>query len=203
MKLLRLGQAAEYLGVHPVTLRRWTNEGKIPCERVGISQTGKPRRYRQEDLDVFLGRSPHEPPRCEALYVRVSGATGQDTSLENQEQELRDTSTGEIIKVYRDKASGLNPDRPGLQRLLRDASTGQFNIVRVTHEDRLARFGAPWIQQLLAKDNVQLEILHKATDPDAKQELVQDLISIIASFSGRLYGIRSAENRKRLLEQLR
>ena len=203
MRLLRLSQAAEHLGVHPVTLRRWTNEGRIPCERIGTSKLGQERRYRVEDLDHFLGREPPITPRLEALYVRVSGSTGQESSLENQEQELRETSVGEIAYVYKDRGSGLNQNRPGLKRLLADANKNRFNVVRVTHEDRLARFGAPWIQQLLAKDNIQLEILHKATDPDAKQELVQDLVSIIASFSGRLYGIRSAENRRRLLEQIK
>ncbi|MFJ9713623.1 recombinase family protein [Streptomyces sp. NPDC101234] len=57
--------------------------------------------------------------RLEGLYVRVSGSSGQESSLGAQEKELRATSTGEIVKVFRDRASGLREDRPGLNRLLR------------------------------------------------------------------------------------
>lgn len=49
--LLRISEAARYLGVHPETLRRWDKEGKLKAIRVGrIGQ----RRYKREDLDKIL-----------------------------------------------------------------------------------------------------------------------------------------------------
>lgn len=32
---LRLGEAADAIGVAPGTLRRWANAGRVPCVRVG------------------------------------------------------------------------------------------------------------------------------------------------------------------------
>ncbi len=137
MALLRLKAAAEVLGVHPVTLRRWADEGRLPVVR-----PGRERRFRSEALAQFLGQAPKDMPRREALYVRVSGTTGQESSLAAQEEELRASSTGEVVGVFRDRASGLREHRPGLDRVLAMAHAGGISVVRVTHEDRLARFGS-------------------------------------------------------------
>jgi excisionase family DNA binding protein len=45
-----LSEAADYLGVHFTTLRRWTDAGKVPC----IRTPGGRRRYRLAELTAFL-----------------------------------------------------------------------------------------------------------------------------------------------------
>ncbi|WP_344317778.1 recombinase family protein, partial [Actinoplanes couchii] len=146
MVLVRLAPAVGYVGVHPVTLRRWADEG-----RVDVVWVGRERRFDTKALDVFLGVRPGSGPRREALYVRVSGRTGQGSSLTVQETELRATASGEVVAVFQDKASGLRENRPGLTRLLAAAAVGEVTVVRVTHEDRLARFGVVWLTALLAR----------------------------------------------------
>lgn len=44
--LLNLSEAAEYLGVHPATIRVWADRGEIPSQRT----PGGHRRFRPEDL---------------------------------------------------------------------------------------------------------------------------------------------------------
>lgn len=178
-----------------MTLRRWTKQNKIPSIRVGNEH-----RYRQTDLDQYMGTGQARP-RQEAHYVRVSGATGQETSIETQTQQLADSATGPIHKVYRDRASGLKEDRPGLTRLLQDVTHGKITTVRVTHRDRLTRFGVTWIEQLLARDGVILEILYDKAPTGGMPELIQDFVDLVAVFAGRIYGMRSRENRQRLLDQ--
>ncbi|WP_226360771.1 recombinase family protein [Pseudonocardia sp. ICBG1142] len=78
------------------------------------------------------------------MYCRVSGSTGQESSLANQESVLRETSRGTVFRVYRDRASGLRENRKGLTRLLDDAAAGRFTVVRVVWRDRLARFGVAY-----------------------------------------------------------
>ena len=78
--------------------------------------------------------------------MRVSGSSGRESSLEAQEAELRATSSGEIIKVVKDRGSGLREDRPGLNRVLAMVPDGSVTVVRVTHEDRLACFGVGWLK---------------------------------------------------------
>jgi excisionase family DNA binding protein len=60
---LTLGQAAKYLGVAQSTIRKWSDQGRVPA----FYTPGGHRRYRRRDLDVFLehsgpGAKPHTGP---------------------------------------------------------------------------------------------------------------------------------------------
>lgn len=50
-KMLRVGEAATLLHVHPNTLRKWNSWGLIPSYRIGLRGD---RRFTVEDLDNFL-----------------------------------------------------------------------------------------------------------------------------------------------------
>jgi excisionase family DNA binding protein len=50
---LTLGQAARYLGVAQSTIRKWSDDGRVPA----FYTPGGHRRYRRRDLDAFLERS--------------------------------------------------------------------------------------------------------------------------------------------------
>jgi excisionase family DNA binding protein len=50
---LTLGQAAKYLGVAQSTIRKWSDQGRVPA----FYTPGGHRRYRRRDLDSFLERS--------------------------------------------------------------------------------------------------------------------------------------------------
>lgn len=49
-KLLTINEVAEILSVHPETLRRWDNLGKLKAVRVGQGH----RRYKRSDIDKLL-----------------------------------------------------------------------------------------------------------------------------------------------------
>jgi predicted site-specific integrase-resolvase len=138
--------------------------------------------------------------RREVLYVRASGSNGQESSLAAQEEELRATASGEVVTVVKDRASGLRENRPGLNRLLAMVSDGGVTVVRVTHEDRLARFGVGWLRRLFAVHGVALEVLHPKKS-GGRDELLEDFGSLVATFAGRLYGMRGAQARERLLTE--
>ena len=48
--LLNVGQAADFLGVSPASLRSWSDQGKLPVYRT----PGGQRRYRVKDLELFI-----------------------------------------------------------------------------------------------------------------------------------------------------
>jgi excisionase family DNA binding protein len=50
---LTLGQAAKYLGVAQSTIRKWSDQGRVPA----FYTPGGHRRYKRGDLDRFLDRS--------------------------------------------------------------------------------------------------------------------------------------------------
>ena len=198
-KLLRRQEAAEYLGVNPVTLRRYAK-----ASRIKYYMLGRERKFSTTDLDALIGREQpkEQQERVEALYVRVSGSTGQETSIVAQKKMLGESATGTIFKTYTDKGSGLSVKRRGFNCMLQDAKDGKFTIVRITHPDRLTRFGYEYVEQLLAAYGVSIEALPgtNVTKTDT-EELLEDFMALVSSFSGHIYGLRSAAHKKLLLQQ--
>lgn len=72
------------------------------------------------------------------IYLRVS-STSQD--LRSQEPDLQTWAKAQADEAvwYRDKATGTNMDRPGLDKLLADARSGRITKVIVWRLDRLGR----------------------------------------------------------------
>lgn len=55
-ELLTLKQAADILKVHPGTLRRWDQEGRLKAVRIGYRKGVGDRRYRPEDIEAYIKR---------------------------------------------------------------------------------------------------------------------------------------------------
>ena len=71
----------------------------------------------------------------------------------------------------------------------------------VEHKDRLARFGLNYIENLLKLNNRTIEYINPVNDE--KEDLIQDFVSIITSFTARLYGQRrSKRNTEKLIKEL-
>ena len=65
------------------------------------------------------------------------------------------------------------------------------------NKDRLTRFGFRFIYEWLKEKQVILEVINKV-DGD-KEDLLQDFVSLVTSFTARLYGLRRS---RRKTEQL-
>jgi excisionase family DNA binding protein len=52
-KMLTVGEVAELIHIHPNTLRRWCEQGKIASYR--ITSRGD-RRFKKSDIDLFLSK---------------------------------------------------------------------------------------------------------------------------------------------------
>src|SRR5581483_5748307 len=65
---LTLGQAARFLGVAQSTIRKWSDQGRVPA----FYTPGGHRRYRRSDLEAFLDRSgPGGKPKAGPLVLLV------------------------------------------------------------------------------------------------------------------------------------
>ncbi|MCA2179257.1 hypothetical protein LDL08_23995 [Nonomuraea glycinis] len=62
------------------------------------------------------------------------------------------------------------------------------------------RFGVGWIKMLLAERGVTVEVVHGKGGAGGVEELLADFRSLVATFAGGMYGIRSRQARQRLLE---
>jgi excisionase family DNA binding protein len=69
---LTLGQAAKYLGVAQSTIRKWSDNGRVPA----FYTPGGHRRYRRGDLDAFLERSGPGRGRSGPLVLVVDDDPG-------------------------------------------------------------------------------------------------------------------------------
>ena len=192
-----IGKAAEELGVHPDTLRRWEKQGKIEVER---TPSGR-RRY---DLAKLRGLAPHRAPsaRQTLLYARVF-SHDQKSDLVRQVALLESfaAANGWTYEVLQDLGSGLNYHKKGLRLLLRRICSGEVGRLVLTHKDRLLRFGSELIS-LCEHFGTEVIIVNASEDASFEEELVQDVLEIITVFSARLYGSRSHKN-KQVLDALK
>lgn len=104
-------------------------------------------------------------------------------------------SSFSIVEVVLEVGSGLNDKRKGLLKLMRMAKNGEVTDVAVRYKDRLTRFGYGYLKEYFKSYDVTIHILdEKAPNKTVQEELADDLISIITSFSGKLYGLRSRKH---------
>lgn len=131
-----------------------------------------------------------------AIYARVSSAENKD-NLDRQADRLVGYACAkgyQTVYVVKEVGSGLNDNRKKLEKLL---LKDNYDILLVEHKDRLGRFGTHYIDILLKRLNISLEIVNLADN--GRDELMQDLVAIITSFSARLYGQRRAKRKKELI----
>jgi excisionase family DNA binding protein len=192
-KLFRLGAAAHELGLHPMTVRRWIKAGRIQ-----VVQVGHEMRIPRSQIERMVGSSDE---RLLVLYGRVSGH-GQKDDLETQLERLQTWAKterkGQEALVLSDIGSGLKAGRRHLQRLLKLVCEDKVGEVAITSEDRLTRFGQEYLEALFASFGVTLTVLEPGEEKTEDAELTEDLLALIASFSGRLYGMGSHKQKELL-----
>jgi len=192
-KLFRVGAAAHELGLHPMTVRRWIKAGRIQ-----VVQVGREMRIPRSEIERMVGSSDE---RLLVLYGRVSGH-GQTDDLETQLERLQTWAKterkGQEALVLSDIGSGLKAGRRHLQRLLKLVCEDKVAEVAITYEDRLTRFGREFLETLFSCFGVTLTVLEPGKEKTLEQELTDDLLALIASFSGRLYGMRSHKQKELL-----
>jgi len=204
-RLLRPKEACRVLGVSYVTLRRWIKEGKI---RAVQTLGGK---YRVPESEVKRLLSGVETREVRAvIYARVS-SSDQKKDLERQIEYLTQYCSAKgyrVVDVLSDVASGLKTNRKGLLKLFNYVVNKQVDVVVITYKDRLTRFGFEYLKYFFKQYGVRIEVVYGEEPKDAYQELVEDLIAIVTSFAGKLYGMRSHKKKhfvqgfKKLLEEV-
>jgi putative resolvase len=181
--------AAHRLGVSTRTLRRYTQQGRLPDAR----SAGGRRIFRVGDLDAITDK----PAKGRTVgYARVSSRRQQaEGDLDRQVARLR-AHAGEDLLVFTDVASGLSDRRAGLRKALGECMKPAVDRLIVEHPDRLARFGVGVIEHLLAGYGVTVVYTGQPEDESGESELVRDMVAIVTGFAGRLYGQRSAKTKR-------
>jgi putative resolvase len=167
-------------------VRRWVKEGKIAAVPIGRES-----RIPITEVERLLGE---QRDGILILYDRVSGY-GQKEDLDRQVEQLEQWAlvarTGQNTLTLTAIGSGLNTERRHLVKLLAMVQDYQVAEIAVTFSDRLTRFGLSYLQALFSVYGVTLTVRHPDEEKTAERELTEDLLTLITSFAGRLYGMRS------------
>lgn len=183
---MELSDWARRQGISYITAWRWFKAGKLPVPA------------RQLPTGTILVEEPNPQGRT-VLYARVSSADQKD-DLQRQVQRLEAFAREQgwaDFNVVTEIASGFNGKRKKLLRVLRDPKVSR---IVVEHRDRMSRFGFEMLEAALAAAGTRVVVVEKGEVTD---DLMRDLLEILTSACGRLYGRRSARNRaKRALEAM-
>ena len=183
-KFLKRIKLSEYAKLHSVTYRtawNWYKAGKIKNA------------FKDEYGNVLVEIEEETPFENKvAIYARVS-SNEDKSNLEAQAERLKQYAIAkgyQIVHIVKEVGSGVNDNRKKLLKLLQK---DDYGILLVEHKDRLTRFGFNYIKTLLEKDKKRIEVVNEAEDD--KSDLMQDLVSILYSFSARLYGLRRSKRK--------
>lgn len=132
-----------------------------------------------------------------AVYARVSSSENK-LNLISQSKRVQNfcAAKGWVVSmVVEECGSGLNDDRKKLKKLLSDKSVTR---IVVEHKDRLTRFGFNYINDLW---HGEIVIINEVVEDES--DLMQDFVSLVTSFTARLYGRRRSKRQtEKLISQL-
>lgn len=195
--MYRLREFADMLGVSNNLLKDEAEKGLLTLHQPrSWYYVTREEAIRYLDYLGLIKDSPN-PNHDTILYARVSSQSQKNSGdLDRQISDLVTHFPGKRIEVISDVGSGLNDNRRGLAKLIDKVLEGGVTTVAITHKDRLTRFGFNYLEQMFSAMGTEITVLSEKETLSAQQELVDDMMGLVASFSGRFYGLRSAEKRK-------
>ncbi len=191
------------LGVDITTLRYWDKTDKLKPQRT----MGGHRRYLMSDIKKLQGIQGElssdniESPDQVAVYARVSShEQKQKGDLERQKGRLLEYCVKKkyvVRHIFEEVGSGMSDTRTKLNRLCDVSEKREISKIVVVHKDRLTRFNYRLYERYFKSLGVEVIIVEETLPKSYEAELVEDIMSLVASSSSKVYGKRSAENRKK------
>jgi putative resolvase len=203
--LIDISKAAQLLGVDNSTLRYWDKTDKLKPQRT----VGGHRRYLLSDIKKLQGIPENEiiienNTNKVAVYCRVSShEQKQKGDLERQKGRLLEYCVKkkyEVEFIFEEVGSGMSDTRTKLHRLCDVSEKKKISKVIVEHKDRLTRFNYLIYERYFKSLGVEVIIVEETLPKSYEAELVEDIMSLVASSSSKVYGKRSAENRRKKKE---
>ena len=193
------GDVAKLFNVTPRTIQQWDREGLIGFDRTPTNR----RKVSKEKLIEYLKLKnmfyeDEKREKKDIIYARVSSQgqmkqgdlDRQVSYIISQIPDLRN------LVVLKETGSGLNSKRKKIQQLIRMIMNDEVNRIFVTYKERLTRFGFEYIETICNMKDVEIVVLQNKEEKTIEQELAEDIMMLLASFSGKLYGLRSHKNKE-------
>jgi putative resolvase len=182
---MKLSSYAKSLGLSYRTAWNMYKDGKIKGA------------YQLQTGTVIVPNEADSKPEFVAVYARVSSSENK-SNLKSQSKRVQDfcAAKGWVVNTIEEEcASGLNDKRPKLLKLLKDQ---RVTKIVIEHKDRLSRFGFNYIKELWSGDIVIINEIY-----EDEKDLMQDFVSLVTSFTARLYGLRRSKSKtEKIIEEL-
>ncbi|HDN27642.1 MAG TPA: IS607 family transposase [Thioploca sp.] len=183
-RIYRLCQFAKRVGRSISTLRRW-DAGGICRQKTYQGH----RYYNESDVKRLLGIKTNE--RKTVVVCRVSSQNQKD-DLKSQVAAMEQFCLSSGIAVdewVSEIGGGMNFKRKTFLKIMDAIQNGEVSKLLIAHKDRLVRFGFDYFEHLAITNGCEIVVVNqKSLSP--QQEVVEDLMAIIHTFSCRLYGLR-------------
>ena len=183
---MKSNEVLKLLKISRVTLCKYVKNGKIRVEK----EPNGYYKYNDEDVYKILGKG--DDGRLNVIYARVSTAK-QKQDLENQIANniaYLNSQGIKVDKIYSDIKSGMSLDRKGFMELLSDVMDYKIKSVYISYKDRLARLSYELVTKLLNDYGTTIEIINNCESKNLEQELFEDIMQTIHSFSMKMYSKR-------------
>jgi predicted site-specific integrase-resolvase len=197
-RLISIRKASEILGVHQDTLRIWDKKGQLKPKKT----KGNHRRYLLSEVEDLIGKteSKDELKNSVCSYCRVS-SNDQKKHGDLDRQKLRvleycSKKGYKVEYILEDCCSGMKCERPKLNNLYKLVNDKKINKVIVEHKDRLTRFSYQVFEAYFKSYGVDIEIVEETLPKSFENELVEDMLSLITSFSARLHSRRKRQSKE-------
>lgn len=190
-ELVTLSKASKVLGVTTKTLRNWDEAGKIQTVRT----SGNHRRIPIEELEKLRGKA--NTRTISIVYCRCS-THKQEENLERQVGRLLEHCVKNDWKpeLYKDIGSGLNENRRQFKKMLKRIAEDDVARVVIEYKDGIARYGFETFKSYCESYGIEVIVLKDAEKKEFEEEMVEDIIALIASYSAKLYGRRGGRKKK-------
>lgn len=188
------GEVAEMVGVTTKTLRVWDSQ-----EPIFVRDPKTNRRYMSKDTLVNLLDKrglffdDTQRKKRDVIYARVSSRDQKKGGDLDRQAQFLIESVPDLQNplVLKEVGSGLNDKRKKLLELIALVVNNRVNRVFVTYRDRLTRFGFNYLETVFNAYGVEIVTVKQGSEKrSVEQELVDDMMALIVSFSGKLYGLR-------------
>jgi predicted site-specific integrase-resolvase len=184
-KQYSVSEFARRIGRSASTVRRWDREGLLTTKRLPSGH----RFFDEDDVRAVLGVAAEK--RLTVVYCRVS-SHGQKDDLQSQIEamEMYCRAAGVAVDEWiKEVGGGMNFKRKQFLDLVDRIAAGEIGRLIVAHQDRLMRFGFDLLDHIAKRNGCVIEVINQES-LSPQEEMTEDLLSIVHTFSCRLYGMR-------------
>ena len=191
----KTGELAKMIGKQTRTVQSYCIKGDINSI---IIPSGK-RIISRDEVIKYLRSSNllyEDDNKIDLIYARVS--TNEQKNRGDLDRQINYiireiiAKNPKNLKVFSEVGSGLKDNRTELKKLLDMVMNDEVDRIFILYKDRLTRFGFNYLEQICNKFGTKIIVIsEEIQEKSIQEELAEDIISIIHSFSSKLYGMRN------------